>query len=431
MDSSTTRPLNITVVGAGIGGLAAAIALRRSGNRVKIFESSPHNTEFGAGISLQNNSLRILNAWGFLRENLNSVSFDGINIRDAVTGEGHSVTFPHLEQAKAKAINALTCQRNDLLEELKRLAVGDNDCPGPPAELYFDSKVVSCDTEAGSITLESGEAVAADLVIGADGIHSTIRPSILGESVTADTTGLSCFRCLLDATKVADHPTLSWLNEGIEAPWNITTVEGSHFSSFMVYFVRKRELLNLVAYYHDRHREGKCPFDRRGRGASNESRYPGSFSYFSAEFETLLDLPTVPTTASPTGILRWQLPAMPLLSTWVKGRAMIMGDAAHSTLPTSGRAGIAIEEAVTLGVLFPLGTTGDEVSERLEAFQELCKGRGDLVNSESVARVDSTQKKTMSDRELQVYLVARDAIKTAEEYSRLHFDAAPSHGDVD
>ncbi|KAF7293753.1 FAD/NAD(P)-binding domain-containing protein [Mycena chlorophos] len=420
MDSSTTSPLSITVVGAGIGGLAAAIALRCSGHRVKIFESSPHDTEFGAGISLQNNSLRILNARGFLRENLNSVNFDGINIRDAVTGEGHSTTFPHLEQAKAKAIHALTCHRNDLLEELKRLAVGDNNCPGPPAELYFDSKVVSCDPEAGSITLESGGVLAADLVIGADGIHSTIRPSILGESVTADTTGLSCFRCLLDATKVADHPTLSWLNEGIEAPWNfITTVEGSRSSSFMVYFVRNREVLNLVAYYHDPHQEGKYIL--------------ATFPHFHAKFKALLDLPPVPTTASPTGILRWQLRAMPLLSTWVKGRAMVMGDAAHATLPTFGQgAGMALEEAATLGVLFPLGTTGDEVSERLEAFQELCKGRGDLVNSESVARVDSQpmRPRTMSDRELQVYLLAHDARKTAEDYSRLHLGAATTHGDV-
>nr|GAT50836.1 FAD/NAD(P)-binding domain-containing protein [Mycena chlorophos] len=427
MDSST-HPLSITVVGAGIGGLAAAIALRRSGHRVKIFESSPHNlnTEFGAGISLQNNSLRILNAWGLLRENLHSVNFDGINIWDAVTGEGHSVTFPHLEQAKAKAINVLTCHRNDALEELKRLAVGDNDSLGSPAELFLDSKVVSCDPEAGSITLESGEVVTADLVIGADGIHSTIRTSILGESVTAYTTGLSCFRCPLDASNLADHPTLSWLNEGIEAPWNITTVEGSRTSSFVVYFVRNREFLNLVAYYHDPHQEGKSWTDADAEPATKEDIL-ATFPHLHAKFKALLDL-LPPPAGSP--ILRWQLRAMPLLSTWVKGRAMVMGDAAHATLPTFGQgAGMAIEEAATLGVLFPLGTTGAGVYGRLEAFQELCKGRGELVNSESAARVESqpTRPRTISDRELQVYLVAHEAIKTAEEYSRLHFDAVPTY----
>ena len=153
---------------------------------------------------------------------------------------------------------------------------------------------------------------------------------------------------------------------------------------------------------------------------------------FHPKFLRILDLPTV------TPILRWQLRAMPLLPTWIRGRAALLGDAAHATLPLLGQgAAMAIEEAGTLGCLLPLGTTPDEVPARLEAYQALRKERGELVNTESVAQASPEMRgryircvwlfplapswvlKTLA-RELQTKLMQYDVFKAAQEYHDVH-----------
>jgi salicylate hydroxylase len=88
------RPLNVAIVGAGIGGLAAAIALRRNGHHVRvgrrsglitknfdseqIFEASQKKTEIGAGVGVQTNAVRILKQFGYSLENLKPLAFDGV-----------------------------------------------------------------------------------------------------------------------------------------------------------------------------------------------------------------------------------------------------------------------------------------------------------------------------------------------------------------
>lgn len=83
-------------------------------------------------------------------------------------------------------------------------------------------------------------------------------------------------------------------------------------------------------------------------------------------------------------VLKWQLRVLPLLPTWIRGRAALLGDAAHATLPTLGQgAAMAVEEAAALGSLLPLGTRREDVPKRLEAYQTLRKTRGEYVNREA------------------------------------------------
>ncbi|KAF7289612.1 FAD/NAD(P)-binding domain-containing protein [Mycena chlorophos] len=323
------RPLHIIIVGAGLGGLtAAAAALRRAGHIVKIFESSQIKTEIGAGIALQSTS----------------VGFKGINTHDAVSGDGRGIVFPHFEQAKADEVNALTCHRSDAHDELKRLAIGYGDDGFPPAEPHLG--LDGYDPEARY--LASGEVVSADVAIAADGVHSTIRKGILGETVTANATGSSCFRCLFDTSALDDYPHLAWLKDGVEEPWNIS----AHDGKILTFFLKSQEA-------------------KLWTRAATKKDILASVPNFHPKLESrsLLDLPI----------------ATPILF------SSIMGDAAHATLPTLGEgAAMAIEdsEAGMFGVLLPLGTTPEQVPKRLEAFQE----RGEFVDVHSaVAGADGSE----------------------------------------
>ncbi|KAJ7240188.1 hypothetical protein C8J57DRAFT_1527642 [Mycena rebaudengoi] len=88
---------------------------------------------------------------------------------DYKTGEGIT---QHWSTPNAVENPGLFVHRSDLYEELKRLATGDGE--GPPAKLCLGSKVLACDPEEGTITLNTGEVVQADLILGADGKNASL-----------------------------------------------------------------------------------------------------------------------------------------------------------------------------------------------------------------------------------------------------------------
>ncbi|KAJ7123514.1 hypothetical protein C8R44DRAFT_831231 [Mycena epipterygia] len=330
--------LAIVIVGAGLGGLAAAVSFRRQGHRVEIFESSLMNQEIGAAITIQANASRVLEYFGYNKDNLKGVEFLG-----------------------------LFCHRTDLHDELKRLAIGEQGS-GPPALLHLGQEVASCDPVKGILTLKNGETHEADLVIGADGIHSVIRTSVLGYPQTALSSGTSCFRFMLDATKLEGHPDMEWLREGMSGPCIVMSPE-EHFQMLFLSSCRHGGLINAVALH-----------------ADDRDQDTHEFKDFHPRYLEFLELAEQP-------ILKWQLRVLPLLPTWINGRTALLGDAAHVTLPTLGQgAGMALEDAAAIGCLIPLGTTKDDIAARLQAYQELRKSRGDFLNALIDPRVGRQRK---------------------------------------
>ncbi|KAJ6526255.1 FAD/NAD(P)-binding domain-containing protein [Mycena vulgaris] len=403
-------PLKVSVVGAGIGGLAAAIALRRNGpfgrgmyRALNVFEASEIKTEVGAGIGVQVNALRVLEHWGLSRENLKGVNYDGITTFDSKTGEGISRRWlvPGMDQNQS-----LLCHRSDVHDELMRLAVGEG--RGPPVQLHLGSRVLECDPENGTVTLKSGEIIPADLVIGADGLHSVIRTNILDRVETAPVSGLSCFRSVFDASKLEGD--FDWFTEGVSGARSVIVKEGEYRLLF-IYPCRSGLAVNLVALYADPHQDDP---DWASTGTREELLQ--TFHDIHPKFLAFLALADSP-------ILKWQLRVLPVLPTWIRGRAALLGDSAHATLPTLGQgAAMAIEEAGALGCLLPLGTSRGDVPSRLEAYQALRKPRGDYVNRESLAQATEPSKRGLYFRsqEVQSYLLQHDAINDAEAYYEIH-----------
>ncbi|KAJ7784217.1 hypothetical protein B0H16DRAFT_291717 [Mycena metata] len=108
---------------------------------------------------------------------------------------------------------------------------------------------------------------------------------------------------------------------------------------------------------------------------------------------------------------------LPLLPTWINGRAALLGDAAHATVPLLGQgAAMAVEGAGALGCLFPAGTTRDDVQVRLQAYQNLRKDRGEFVNINSVEQVSRIVNGGIHfarSQEMQSYLLEYDVIEAA------------------
>ncbi|KAJ7624692.1 FAD/NAD(P)-binding domain-containing protein [Roridomyces roridus] len=402
--SNNSQPLTISIVGAGIGGLTAAVALRRNGHNVQIFEAVEIKTEIGAAVAVQNNSLKVHDHIGVVRKNLHGVPWDGA----VMIGSNGSEPVTYKWQVPGMKANGLLVHRSDLYEELKRLATGIEG-QRPPAKLRLGTKVVACDPETATITSEDGEVVQADVLIGADGIHSVVRDHVLQQVVHSQDSGLSCFRLIFETTKMRDIPELEWLYDGVVGTRSVVSTEGP-LRMLYIYPCRDGTLMNVVAFYSD-----TSDATAGWSGHATVDEFKTVFHDFHPKFFHLLDLPL----HSP--IHKWKLRVLPLLPTWVRGRTALLGDAAHATLPHLGQgAGMAVEDGGALGCLLPAGTRAEDVPARLKAYEELRKERGEFIRAESVDQMEKGFD-LYKNKELQMKLLAYDPILAAQQFYQERF----------
>ena len=203
-------PLDIIIVGAGIAGLCAAVALRQAGHSVTIFEKSRFAAEVGAALLLSSNGTRVLSRIGFSFERARGRHVTAWDTVDGTTLE--TIVSLNLEDAEERyGAPLVSIHRVDLHNELLRLAtIDDNDDnKAPKVRLLLNSKVVEASAEEGTVTLMDGSVKKADLVVAADGVHSILRDVVLGkEAPKASPTGLSAFRFLIPTDVLGEDPQL-------------------------------------------------------------------------------------------------------------------------------------------------------------------------------------------------------------------------------
>ena len=168
-----TRPAQVTIVGGGLAGLAAANALARFGFEVEVYEQSPALGEIGAGISISSQAVKALRAIG-VGEKLAAVgnASEGIQTRNMQTGEplefrpspASRYGAPHYFVHRADLLNALASGLD-------------------PTTLHLDHRLTALEEGPSGITLTFANGVTrrADIVIGADGVHSVIRRALYGD----------------------------------------------------------------------------------------------------------------------------------------------------------------------------------------------------------------------------------------------------------
>ena len=304
------------VVGGGIGGLAAAIALRRAGWLVTVFERAPEPRPLGAGLSVWPNGVRALRALG-----LDAV-VDAPGV-PRVSGALRTAAGSVLGEFDPAAIEGrfgqplIGLHRADLQRALLA-ALGE-------ATLELGAEVVG--TDAQGVRLAGGAEREAQLIVGADGIRSTVRAGLIGDGEPLDS-GIVAARGVVSSQ--AAVPAGEW--------WGPGTVAG---------------LLPLS--------RGRVYWYMAGRGdldAADVERRARAFGE---------PLPRLIAETDPAAVLRHELLDRDPLEQWRRGAATLLGDAAHPMLPFLGQgACAALEDAVALGASL---SDGVEVGEGLAAYE--------------------------------------------------------------
>jgi salicylate hydroxylase len=340
MDSS--QAFRIIIVGGGIAGTSAAIALRAPGRRITVVEQSRLHAEIGATISLQPNASRILEeewrleglfstARGMVDRGFRIYNVDGAKVSE----------IPLTTKSKYGA-DRIMYHRQDLHECLKKAATSTRR-DGPPAEIRVSSRVVSCDCEAGVVVLENGEELEADLIVAADGIHSVLRRCVLDEDIDPIPTGLSLYRFMLPTEQLENEAPEFCANINPTEPY--TSMLFAHDCRLISGPARDASVYSIV---------GLVPDERMNEDANDKQswRSTGDLSRALQSFKDFPDWVRQPfKLANDLGL--WQLRDLPPLRTWTKGRVILIGDAAHAMLPTQGQgASQAVEDAEALGAFF-------------------------------------------------------------------------------
>lgn len=345
--------MRIIIVGCGIGGMSLALSLRQCGlDDFTIIEQADELGEVGAGIQLSANAVRILQRVG-LGEQLASFGVlpSGLSMRSWQSGE--QVLWTDLGEVARKRFGApyYHAHRADLLAALTA-ALGR-------AQLRLGCRVaeIAHDDDAVSLTLASGETIAGDVLIGADGIHSTVRQALYGADSPRDT-GLTALRGLVPADAVADLeiPEISavWLGPG---------------QSMVHYYVRNGELLNWIGIVPAREGERES---WSVRGTKEEA-----LDHFQGWYPEVLNI--IERTEAPFKIRMYDREGM---ASWTRGRVALLGDAAHSMLPFHAQgAAMAIEDAWVLARSLEQGS--GNVAAALAHYQEVRLGRANWVQAYS------------------------------------------------
>ncbi|KAL2401453.1 hypothetical protein ABEF93_006245 [Exophiala dermatitidis] len=359
--------LQVGIVGAGVAGLSAAIALRRIGHDVEVFERSQFKNENGAAVSLTPNGGRILEDWGF-----DAVKAGGIENKQARRPKGDTlepmaptIDFGNVEQLYGNKWHFY--HRVDMHRHLREMAVAAG------ATIRLGKQVMDVDPESGMIDLRDGSQVQKDLVVVADGQHDRINAKITGKQVPMQRSGQTAYRCLIPMKDIlADEETRPLFENqppGFWAP--ALPAKGVMVVS---YPCRNNEVLNVVAVHR-----------RLGQHATSEDDVfidDWNFPATHDDLEKVLDgfHPSVKKLLlkSPEVKVYTQMKREPL-SKMTKGKAVLIGDACHPMLLTHAQGvSSSIEDAAALEVFLADVPGSDSVESapserllrRLEQFEK-------------------------------------------------------------
>ncbi len=313
--------MKVVIAGAGIGGLTAALCLSRAGHAVHIVEQAPEFLDIGAGIQCGANAICVLRSLDVL-EYLKKLAVmpERVEFCDYRSGKTlHTMTLGARYEQQYGA-PYLHLHRSDLhrvlLEAFKRIN---------PHGISMNANVESYSEHSNkvSIALSNGDQLDADLLVGADGIHSSVRKQMLGET-PAMFTGNVAWRGVVPVDRLPSD----WMD----------TIVANYVGPnkhMVLYYIRQRSLVNFVGVventsWTNSSWSAKAPWEELSR----------DFDGWHPSVRAVIDA------VDKEQCYRWALYNHQPFDNWSTERVTLLGDAAHSTLPfMASGASMAIEDA--------------------------------------------------------------------------------------
>ncbi len=352
------KPLSIAIVGAGIGGLAVAALLRRDGHQVAVYEQATQFTRVGSGIQMAPNAMKVLRHLG-VEQHLVATAFQAEQAISRSWDSGEVTSTLTLGDTVAAQFGApyLFLHRADLHEAIAQLV--------PSSVIHLNHKLTALDQSAHGVKLHfaNGHVVAADMVIGADGVHSLVRETLLGPE-RPRFTGKIAYRTTFPADRV----------QGLDVS-RVRTKWWGPDRHMVVYFVtRNRDTLYFVTSVPEP-AEWLTPESWSAKGDLDELR--AAYAGFHPDVQAILQ-------ACPE-VYKWALFEREPLARWSEARVVLLGDACHPMTPYMAQgAASALEDAAILARCLQ-GVEQDGVQAAFALYEAVRKPRASAIQSNSSA----------------------------------------------
>lgn len=328
--------MKIIIIGSGMGGMTAAIALRKNGHDVVVYEQVKEMKPVGAAISLWSNGVKCLNYLG-LGQQIATLGGDMARMAymDGFTGEVMTQFSldPLVRQVGQRPYPVSRAELQQML--ITEFGASDVHLGMKLTEVHDDGATVTA-------TFEDGSTATADMLIGADGSHSIVRNYILGRPPERRYAGYVNWNGLVTISE-----DIAPANQ-----WTTFVGDGKRVSVMPI-------ADNRFYFFFDVPLSKGLPNDK----STYKSMLQGYFDGWAPPVQKLIDA------INPDKTNRVEIHDIDPFMTWTKGRVALLGDAAHGTTPDIGQGGCAaMEDAIVLSMALQTNTLG--IEDALHRYEE-------------------------------------------------------------
>ncbi|KAF9529595.1 hypothetical protein CPB83DRAFT_852380 [Crepidotus variabilis] len=359
--------LDIVVVGAGLAGMATAFSLSRAGHRVVVIEKSDGKARSYGSVVSSPNMTRIIQSWGVQDElDRMAVLFNRIHHYEAETGVFlGALTQGILDEIKKDAVHGFAIfPYGELLDLFHQLASKKG------TKFRFNETVVSLEPDTPCVILESGERVCADLIVGADGFHSTIRSYVAdGAQELESDARVVQLRTTIPLAKIREDRDFDDIGGPLDWDWWLGNGYICHCS---VTQTQDQDMTVVIVHpYH----EIATSENKEWHRTQKVENYGVSMDKMEPRLRKLVGM------ADSFAVRVYESPAVLESLVGPSSKVILVGEAAHHSMPSGYHlTAMGIEDAQTLGRLFSRIQRKDQIGQIATAYDEIRQPRAEFIH---------------------------------------------------